>query len=314
VKGTLWPMPFNVSNPIFYYDKNAFRKAGLDPEKPPTTFDELRADAEKLRAAGASTKAGMGLKLDPWHLEQWSAKAGQPYVNNGNGRKARATKVEFDNSVGRGIFGFWSGMVHDGLAETNPADGPSAFDNLLGIPTNSHAMTIDTSAALGTITQLLSAGQYSNVELGVAPMPGPSGKGGILVGGAALYIVNKSSPEKQEAAWRFAKFLNDPQTQATWAADTGYIPIRKSSVDLPQIQQRWQEVPGFKVAYDQLNGGVESTASAGPVIGDYQGVRDAVLEAEQGMFTQGTKPSTALKQARTKANQAISEYNSRIGA
>ena len=313
VKGTLWPMPFNVSNPVFYYDKNAFRKAGLDPEKPPATFAELRSDAEKLRATGVSS-APMGLKLDPWHLEQWSAKAGEPYVNNGNGRKSRATKVAFDNDVGRGIFGFWSGMVHDGLAQTNPADGPSAYDNLLGIAANSHAMTIDTSAALGTITQLLSSGQYAGHDVGIAPMPGPSGRGGILVGGAALYIVNKSAPEKQEAAWRFAKFLNDPQTQATWAADTGYIPIRKSAVDLPQIQQRWQEVPGFKVAYDQLTSGVESTASAGPVIGDYQGVRDAVLEAEQGMYTQGTKPSTALNQARTKADQAISEYNSRIGA
>lgn len=313
VKGTLWPMPFNVSNPVFYYDKAAFRRAGLDPDKPPTTFEELRADAEKIRAAGASTAAPMGLKLDAWHLEQWSAKAGEPYVNNGNGRKARATKVAFDNRVGRGIFGFWSSMVNDGLAQTNPTDGPSAYDNLLGIGTHSHAMTIDTSATLGTITQVLSGGQYGDVELGVAPMPGPSGKGGILVGGAALYIVNKSAPEKQEAAWRFAKFLNDPQTQATWAADTGYIPIRKSAVGLPQIQQRWQDVPGFKVAYDQLNSGVDNTASAGPVIGDYQGVRDAVLEAEQGMFTQGTKPSSALSQARDNSNKVIADYNSRVG-
>jgi sn-glycerol 3-phosphate transport system substrate-binding protein len=314
VKGTLWPMPFNLSNPVFYYDKAAFRSAGLDPEKPPTTFDEVRSAAEKLKASGVVTKAGMGLKLDAWHLEQWLAKAGDPYVNNGNGRKARATKVEFDNKNGRRIFGFWSGMVRDGLAETNPTEGPSAIDNLIGIGTHSHAMTIDTSAALGTVTQILGTGQYADVEVGVAPMPGPSGNGGILVGGAGLYIVNKSAPEKQEAAWRFAKFLNDPQTQAEWAAATGYIPVRKSAVDLPPIQQRWSQNPGFKVAYDQLTSGVESTASAGPVIGDYQGVRDAVLEAEQGMFTQGTKPATALNQARSNADQAISEYNSRIGA
>ena len=314
VKGTMWPMPFNLSNPVFYYDKNAFRQAGLDPEKPPATFDELRADAEKLKASGVVTKAGMGLKLDAWHLEQWLAKAGKPYVNNSNGRKARATKVEFDNKVGRDIFGFWSGMVRDGLAETNPTEGPSAIDNLIGIGTHSHAMTIDTSAALGTISQVLGSGQYAGVELGVAPMPGPSGKGGILVGGAALYIVNKSAPEKQEAAWRFAKFLNESETQAEWAAATGYIPVRKSAVEQPVLQQRWNQTPGYRVAYDQLTSGVESTASAGPVIGDYQGVRDAVLEAEQGMFTQGTKPSTALNQARSKADQAISEYNSRIGA
>ena len=91
VKGTLWPMPFNVSNPIFVYDKNAFTKAGLDPEKPPTTLDEVKADAQKLKDSGAVTKAGYGLKTDPWYLEQWLAKAGKPYVNNGNGRSSRAT-------------------------------------------------------------------------------------------------------------------------------------------------------------------------------------------------------------------------------
>ena len=66
-------MPFNVSNPILYYDKNAFRAAGLDPEKPPTTLDEVKADAQKIKDAGYET--GFGLKLNPWYLEQWSAKA-----------------------------------------------------------------------------------------------------------------------------------------------------------------------------------------------------------------------------------------------
>src|SRR4029450_13082835 len=98
-------------------------------------------------------------------------------------------------------------------ARTNPADGPQALDNLLGIGNSNFGMTIDTSAALGTIAQLLACGQYPNVELGVSPMPGPKGKGGVLVGGAANYIVSKSSPEKQAAAWQFAKVINAPGAQ-----------------------------------------------------------------------------------------------------
>ena len=87
-------------------------------------------------------------------------------------------------------------------------------------------MTIDTSAALGTISQVLGEGQFAAVELGVGPMPGPdSPDGGVLVGGAALYIVNQSAPEKQAAAYEFAKCLNEPQQQAEWAAATGYVPI-----------------------------------------------------------------------------------------
>jgi sn-glycerol 3-phosphate transport system substrate-binding protein len=312
VKGQLWPMPFNVSNPVLYYNKKAFQTAGLDPNNPPKTLGEVKSAAQKLKDSGTVAQAGFGLKLDPWYLEQWSALGGKTYVNNGNGRKSRASSTTFDNATGKEIFTFMNQMVSEGLARTNPASGSSAFDNLLGIGNGNFGMTIDTSAALGTIQQVLAGGEYPNVELGVAPMPGPKGKGGVLVGGAANYIVNKSSPEKQAAAWQFAKFLNEPETQAEWAVGTGYVPIRQSAANLPQVQQRWADIPGFKVAYDQLVGGVANAATAGPVIGDYQGVRDVVLNSEQQMFG-GMSPSAALKQAKQDANAKIEEYNSRVG-
>jgi sn-glycerol 3-phosphate transport system substrate-binding protein len=312
VKGTLWPMPFNVSNPVLYYNKKAFRAAGLDPNQPPKTLDEVKAASQKLKDAGAAAQAGFGLKMNPWYLEQWSALGGKTYVNNGNGRKARATATTFDNATGKEIYTFLSDMVKQGLAKTNPDSGPQEIDNLLGVGNGNFAMTIDTTAALGTIVQLLSGGQYPNVELGVAPMPGPKGKGGVLVGGAANFISRKSSPEKQAAAWQFAKFLNDPNTQAQWSAGTGYVPVRKAAVDIPVLQQRWAQVPEFKVAYDQLVSGVENAATAGPVIGDYHGVRDVIRDSQQQMFN-GMSPSAALKQAKQGANAKIEEYNSRVG-
>jgi sn-glycerol 3-phosphate transport system substrate-binding protein len=311
VKGKLWPMPFNVSNPILYFNKKAFESAGLDPNNPPKTLDEVKSAAQKLKDSGTVSQAGFGLKLDAWFLEQWSALGGKTYVNNGNGRKSRASATTFDNATGKEIFTFLNDMVSQGLARTNPADGQGAFDNLIGVGNGNFGMTIDTSAALGTIQQLLAAGDYPNVELGVAPMPGPKGKGGVLVGGGANYIVNKSSPEKQAAAWQYAKFLNDPENQADWSVSTGYIPIRESAADLSQVQQYWAANPAFKVAYDQLVGGVTNTATAGPVIGDYQGVRDVVLDSEQQMFN-GMSPSAALKQAKQDANAKIEEYNSRV--
>jgi len=313
VKGTLWPMPFNVSNPVFYYNKKAFTQAGLDPNKPPATLDEITADAKKLKASGAVSKAGFGLKTDPWYLEQWLAKAGRPYVNNGNGRKARATAVRFDSKQGLEIFTWLSEMVSSGLAVTNSNEGASQFDNLLGIGNGTNAMTIDSSASLGTISSVLSSGAYPNVELGVGPMPGPVGKGGILVGGAALYISNKSDPAKQAAAWDFSKFLNTAESQATWAAGTGYVPVVEAATELPAVKELWAKDPGYKVAYDQLLTGVNNVATAGPVIGAYKAVRDAVITAEKSMFTQGVKPRAALKAARSEANPAMVEYNTRVG-
>jgi sn-glycerol 3-phosphate transport system substrate-binding protein len=311
VDDVLWPMPFNVSNPVFYYDKNAFRAANLDPEDPPATLDEVKADA--LAIKGAGYPYGFGMKLDPWYLEQWSAKADKLYVNQENGRKARATKSVFNDATGREIFSWMADMVKTGAAKTNSADGPSQYDNLLGIRSKEVGMTIDSSGSLGTISQVLSTpGESGGVELGVGPMPGPPGRGGVLVGGGALYIVKRSAPEKQAAAWQYLKFLDSPQAQADFAAGTGYVPIRKSSIELPAIQNLWQANPGYKVAYDQLVSGVDSVATQGPVIGAYQAVRDAVLAGEQEMFTQGKSPPAALSSAANQADRAMQEYNSRV--
>jgi sn-glycerol 3-phosphate transport system substrate-binding protein len=316
VKGVLEGMPFNVSNPVFFYNKAAFTKAGLDPNSPPATLAQVMADAQKLKASGAVSQAGFGLKTDPSDLEEWIAKSGAPYVNNGNGRSARATKATFDSPAGQAVFQWMSQMVKQGLAVVNNDENTEAYNNLIGIGNGNQAMTIDTSATLGTITQLLNSGQYPGVDLGVSPMPSSSvstGPGGVLVGGAAFYIVNKSSPAKQAAAWEYLKFLDSPQTQATFAAGTGYVPIRKSSVTLPAIQQLWAKIPGYKVAYEQLVNGPSNVATAGPVIGDYISVRNAVRNAEEAMFSSGVNSKAALAQAQTNATAAIQAYNARVG-
>ena len=144
-------------------------------------------------------------------------------------------------------------------------------------------------------------------------MPGPTGPGGVLVGGAALYMSAKSSPAKQAASWEFLKYLDSAQVQANFGAATGYVPIRESSIGMPVVQQLWAKIPGYKVAYDQLTTGANNVATAGAVIGDYLGVRDAVRNAEESMFTSGTSSDSALAAALRKANAAMSAYNQRVG-
>jgi sn-glycerol 3-phosphate transport system substrate-binding protein len=312
VKGTVYAMPFNTSGQVLLYNKNAFQKAGLDPDKPPSTLDELRQAAEKLKSSSAVKGAPMGLKLSPGDFEQWRAIANKVFVNNSNGRKARATKAAFNDPTGRELFAWMSGMVKDGLAETNPDSGASQFDNLLGIGNGNHAMSIDTSASLGTITQVLASGQYPDVTIGVAPMPGPSGKGGLTVQGGALWIVNKSSAAKQAAAWQFLKYLDSPQSQATWAVGTGYLPIVKKAAASSEVQDFWAKNPGYKVAYDQLLQGVNSAATAGAVIGPYKAVDDAIRDAENSMFLNGKSPDAAVKDAASAVNAAITDYNQRV--
>jgi sn-glycerol 3-phosphate transport system substrate-binding protein len=314
IRGTQYAMPFNTSGTVLYYNKKAFTAAGLDPTTPPATLDEVRADAEKLKAAGVS--APLGLKTDPIFFEQWTATANKLFANNGNGRQARATKAVFDSATGQQLFSWMSGMVKDGLATTNADLGPGIYDDLLGIRSGSHAMAIDTSAALGTITSVLSAGNDPNIDLGVAPLPTPgktAAKGGEFVQGGALYMVNKSAPAKQAAAWQFLKYLDQPENVTAWAIATGYIPIRKSSASSAAMQGYWAKNPGYKVAYDQLLNGPTTIATSGSVIGDNAGVRAAVRDAENSMFLEGKDPKAALKAATQNATAAIADYNSRIG-
>jgi sn-glycerol 3-phosphate transport system substrate-binding protein len=311
VNGVQWAMPFAVSAPIVYYNQNAFTKAGLNPASPPLTLPQMVSDAEALKKSGS----GMGLVLDPWHLETWLATANQLFVNNKNGRSARATKGVFNTKTAVSIFSQLDTLVRSGSATTNPSTGPDAFDNLLGIGSGKYGMTIETSAALGTVTQLLGGGQYASVKLGIGPFPvySSSVRGGIEPGGSGVYISNKVPAIDQAAAWTYIAYLMNTQSQATWAAGTGYIPVRKSSAQTATVQHLWATQPGYKVAYNQINNGANTPATQGSVIGPYADVRTDVANAEISMYTQGVSPSKAVSTAESQVNQTISTYNSRLG-
>lgn len=310
VQSKLRAMPWTISNPILLFDPNKLRAAGLDPAKPPKTFDEVKQYAQKIVAAGVA-KQGISLRTQDWFNEFFYAKSGQTYVNNGGGRTARATKATLDNATGRAIWTWWKDMVDSGLA-LNTGSTEGNFDHLLAIATGDAAMTIDSSGAIGPIQQVLASGQYPGVEVAAAPLPSLTGRGGVPVGDASLWIPKRSSPEKQAAAWEFVKFLVAPAQMAAWATTSGYVPVRKSSADDPTVQAFWAKNPAYRVAYDQLlePGGPPANGS---VIGNYQGVRDAVRDALTAMLTQGKSVDAALAQAQKSADTAITEYNARVG-
>ena len=310
VNGVQWAMPFSVSAPILFYNENAFTKAGLNPNNPPLTLSQMTSDAKALKASGS----GLALVLDSWHLETWLATANQLFVNNMNGRSTRATKAVFNRKISESIFNQLRTLVRSGDATTNPSTGPDAYDNLLGMGSGKYGMTIETSAALGAVTQLLGQGKYSNVKLGIGPFPvySSSVKGGIEPGGGGVYISNKVPALEQAASWAFVSYLMNTQSVATWSAGTGYIPVRKSSTQTATVQHLWATNPGYKVAYNQVNNGVNSAATSGSVIGPYADVRTDVLNAEISMYTQGVSASKAVNNAQSSVDQTLASYNSRL--
>ncbi len=308
VNGVQEALPFAVSGPVVLFNKQSFTAAGLDPTSPPLTLPQYLADAKALKAHGSGT----GLVLDSWHLETWLATADKLFVNHGNGRQGRATKAAFDNPTGLRIWTDLDQLVTSGDAVTNPSTGTDAFDNLLGMGTGKYGMTIDSSADLGTINELLKT--HPNVTLGVGPFPllGTSPRGGVEPGGSALFISQGVPAAQQAAAWTYETYLDSPAAQATWAAGTGYVPVRKSSVQTSTIQNLWKTNPGFKVAYAQLVTGPTSLATSGAVIGPYATVRKDVQTAEESMYQSGVSPASALRQAAKQVNTVIASYDQRV--
>jgi sn-glycerol 3-phosphate transport system substrate-binding protein len=173
-------------------------------------------------------------------------------------------------------------------------------------------MTMESSAALGTIFQVLGSGQFKNVTVGVGRLPGPVAGGPTVPAGSSLFLVGGSSPPREEAAWRFVDYLSQPAQQALWAAATGYLPVRTSATLDPVLRQAWAKNPELRVAYDQVAQGANTAATQGPVIGDFEGVRTEVINAETSVF-QGADPAAALHRAAANANSVVSDYESRVG-
>ena len=129
-----------------------------------------------------------------------------------------------------------------------------------------------------------------------------------------LWISKSASPEKRAAAWQFIKYLASPALQASLAVEGGYAAIRTDATTVPALQRKWAAEPYFRVSYDQLTTGAENASTAGSLIGDYQGVRDAVKDGLLSMLTGGLSPAQALAKAQSEADDAIGAYNDRVGA
>jgi sn-glycerol 3-phosphate transport system substrate-binding protein len=310
LQGVQWAMPWTVSNRVLLYDRNVFRAAGLDPDHPPTTLDEVTEYSRRIVERGAA-RHGIALPINPGLLAHLYTKSGQLYVNHDNGRAARATKTLLDNQTGRHIWTWWDHIVDSGLGINT---GRAETDHLLAVGNGDAAMTIDSSEAVGPVFDVLSKGEFSHVDPGVAPLPALETGGGVMVGGGSLWLPRASSPEKQAAAWEFVKFLSAPEQQATLTVRTrgGYLPIRRSAVQDPALQQMWQQDPRTRVAYDQLLQGPTNPISAGPVLGDPSGTGDAVVDALTRMLAGDLAPKNAPRQAQHDANTSLAEYNDRV--
>jgi len=317
VQDTQWGMPFHADMGLLYYSKQVFREVGLDPEKPPRDLEELRQYSQKIlkrSGSGQVVRSGIAIDIKGW-LASVLAQHGDLYVDRANGHDGRATKVLFDNDTGRWFFQWWHDMVDEGLA-VNVGRNPSYADGLLAVAADRAAMTFSFAGALGSVIDVLEGGEpgAKRIEIGVSQLPGvPDGTGltGLAVYG--LWILKQRPEQEQEAAWKFIKWLVEPEQQAEWFAGTGYLPISRSSIDLPAARDVVARYPLYQVPLDLYWGTPATPATMGALIGPGDEVAEAVTQAAEEMLVAGKDPLEALGDAADNANRTLTEYHERIG-
>jgi sn-glycerol 3-phosphate transport system substrate-binding protein len=315
-EGKLWGMPFANIIPMLFYNKATFREVGLDPEKPPKDLDEVRQFSEKIikrDAHGNLTRSGVAIDINDWHLNLMLQEHGDLFANNDNGRAGRATEVLFNGPTGQAFFQWWHDMVEEGLA-LNVGRNPTYADAVLAVATGHAGMTFASSAHLRSVVDLLELGlEGGEWDLGVANEPGvPGGTGLPGIYGRALWIINKHPQEEQDAAWKFVKWLMEPEQQAEWYAGSGYLPVNLLAYDLPAAKEIEAKYPQFKVAADLTRAASSSSGPLGPLLGPHLEVADIVVRAAEEMLVGGKDPIDALDDAAEKANGVLEEYNRRV--
>lgn len=309
VDGELNSMPFNSSTPILYYNKDAFKEAGLDPNDPPQTFAELKEYAEKLTIRnedGDVERYGFTLGIVGWFVEQMAANQDALLVNNNNGRSARATESYLDQEPVVRFIELWKEMVDEEIM-LNPGRGWDGAKQ--AFLSGRAAMMIESTAQVKNFSQ---NAQSSGYELGTAFLPRPENvdRGGVVIGGASLWALKDHPEAELKAAWEFLSFLSEEEQQVYWFEQTGYFPVTKSAVEKEMNKQFFAQNPNHMTAFLQLLLSKRSAATQGALIGSFPEVRQTVENAIEETLQANMTPQAAMSEAASQIDQSLKEYNS----
>ena len=304
IDGTLYSMPFNTSTPILYYNKTAFEEVGLDPETAPTNFDEILEYSNKLAVVNGNKveRYGYAMQIYGWFFEQFLIKQQLDYANKGNGREGAATSVVFDSNNGAAnIINGWKTLVDSGVVANFGRDGEATTD---AFASGKVAMTIASTASLTDIKGKIN----DSFELGTAYLPAVSAtdKGGVSIGGASLWVMDKGDDDKSKAAFEFIKFMISAESQAKWAKATGYFPVTKDAYELEEMTDNLKNNPEFQTAIDQLR---EENNDSGAVLGVFPEARASIEENIEKVLNNESTTDEAVKNIANTINSALDKYN-----
>ncbi|MDP3618505.1 MAG: sn-glycerol-3-phosphate ABC transporter substrate-binding protein UgpB [Ramlibacter sp.] len=298
--GQMLSFPFNSSTPVFHYNKDAFKAAGLDPEKPPTTWPEVALTAAKLKASGH--KCPFTTSWISWtQLESFSAWHNVLYATKNNGFGGTDTRLAFNSPLHVRHIENLANMAKSGLfiykGRNNAADATFVSGEC--------AMVTGSSALSGSVKR------NSKFAAGIGTLPYYPDVNGApqntVIGGASLWVMSGKKPEEYKGIGQFFNYLSQPDVAAKSHQRTGYLPVTKASFDLTEKSGFYKQNPGYDVSVNQM---VRKTTdkSRGVRLGNFVQIRTIIDEELEGVWRGAKQPKEALDAAVQRGNEQLERF------
>jgi sn-glycerol 3-phosphate transport system substrate-binding protein len=305
-KGEMLSFPFNSSTTVFYYNKDAFKKAGLDPNKPPKTWPELFADARKLKDVAHMT--AFTTDWQAWvQVESFSAYHNTLYATKDNGFGGLDARLVFNTPLEVQHITNLQKMVQEGTFSY----GGRKSESQAKFFTGECAMCMGSSSSLAAIRQ------NAKFNFGVAPLPYyPDAKGApqnTIIGGASLWVMNGRPAAEYKGVAKFFSFLSKPEIQADWHQSTGYLPVTLAAYELTKKSGYYEKNPGADVSVQAMVVKV-TNKSRGVRLGYLPQIRMILDEELEAVWAGKKAPKEALDEAVARGNEQLERFQKISGS
>ena len=290
--GHTWGVPFQRSTIVLYYNKEAFQQAGLDPEKPPATWEQHAEFAQKLTVKEGDRTKRWGVEIPGtgftyWLFQALATEAGGTLVND------EGTQTALDSPQAKTALEYWTGLSKAGAHPPGLVDwGTTPRDFLEGRA----AMIWTTTGNLSNIRT------NAKFPFGVGMLPARERRGSPT-GGGNFYLFKAATAPQQQAAVKFLAWITAPERTAQWCIDTGYVATRPDAWQVPSLEQYAAGFPPAAIARDQLQYAVREFSTH-----DNQRVTQGFSDELQAALTGRKQPGAALADAQATATRLLRPY------
>jgi sn-glycerol 3-phosphate transport system substrate-binding protein len=298
--GQMLSYPLNSSTTVFYYNKDAFRKAGLDPNKPPSTWPEVTLAAAKLKASGIACP--FTTSWQSWtQLESFSTWHNTLFATQNNGFGGTSARLAFNSPLHVRHIENLGNMAKQGLfayrGRGNLGDAPFYSGEC--------AMSTASSSAYATTKK------NAKFEFGMAPLPYypdvPGAPQNTVIGGASLWVMSGKKADEYKGVAAFFDYLSNAEIQAKSHQRTGYLPITLAAYEMTEKAGFYKQNPGTDTAVNQM---IRKTTdkSRGIRLGNFVQIR-AIMDEELEQVWAGKKTAKeALDSAVSRGNEQLERF------